>query len=41
MSHEPADIRAFCRPARVGDSEAYLHFQEAYGEDIYNFPKKI
>lgn len=38
MSHDPADIRAFLLACASGDNEARLHFQEEYGEDIYNFP---
>lgn len=41
MSHDNGDLSAFLNACASGDTIARCHFQETYGEDIYNFPVKI
>jgi hypothetical protein len=41
MSQQPLDILDVIHTCVAGNAEARRHFQEAYGEDIYNFPVKI
>ncbi len=41
MPYDSTDIHAFLLACAEGDHDACLHFQEEYGEDIYNFPIKI
>lgn len=41
MNHDNAGVREFLHACASGDTDARRHFQEQYGEDIYNFPVKI
>lgn len=41
MNHDNAGVREFLHACASGDTAARRHFQEQYGEDIYNFPVKI
>jgi RNA polymerase sigma factor (sigma-70 family) len=41
MSQPPANMLALLQACAAGEGEARRHFQDEYGEDIYNFPVKI
>jgi DNA-directed RNA polymerase specialized sigma24 family protein len=41
VRQDSADIYEFLNACAAGDMTARRHFQEEYGEDIYNFPVKI
>jgi RNA polymerase sigma factor (sigma-70 family) len=41
MHQDHVGLRAFLNACAAGDPTARRHFQEAYGEGIYNFPVKI
>ena len=41
MRQDNVGLCAFLNACAAGDTIARRHFQETYGEDIYNFPVKI